>query len=44
MVVLVAGVGLVQPLEVAVHRLPGGLLLVCVLNKGNRLATEILYY
>ena len=39
-VVLVAGVGLVQPLEVAVDRLPGGLLLVRVLHLGDGLTTE----
>ena len=39
-VVLVAGVSLVQPLEVAVDRPPGGLLLVSVLHLGDRLATE----
>ena len=39
MVVLVASVSLVQPLEVAVDRPPGGLLLVRVLDLGYGLAT-----
>ena len=38
-VVLVAGVGLVQPLQIAVDRPPGGLLLVRVLDLGYGLAT-----
>ena len=39
-VVLVASVSLVQPLEVAVDRPPGSFLLVRVLYLGDRLATE----
>ena len=39
-VVLVAGVSLVQLLEVAVDRPPGGLLLVRVLHLGDGLATD----
>ena len=38
-VVLVAGVGLVQSLQIAVDRPPGGLLLVRVLDLGYGLAT-----
>ena len=39
-VVLVAGVGLVQPLEVAVDRPPSRFLLVCVFHLGDRLTTK----
>ena len=41
MIVLVAGMGLIQMLQVAINRLPCGFFFVCVLNSWDWLATAV---